>query len=217
MPRFRFKHHGDCVVGAIDIEVPGAPGKLTLAAVGDDRADALGKAALIAERIASDPVMRALMPPQALVAIKAAKGLSAAARRGSHVLRHFWGKLRGPGKKRLAAVLHTEAQEREQDASSQVSGWPYAMHVHPLGDVVGLRNPFRRKKKKRAAQRRTAPPRDPRADVDDGQGDEQYADEQADEQYADDQQYTGDIEGDDLGDDDMGDVEGDDIGDSEEG
>src|SRR5690349_16972847 len=114
MPRFRFRDHDDCVVGAIDIEMPGGPGHMRIAAVGDDRADALGRAALVAERIASDPIMRALMPPQALVAIKAAKGLSAAAKRGSHVLRYFWGKLKGPGKKRLAEVLHKEAVEREQ-------------------------------------------------------------------------------------------------------
>lgn len=147
MPRYRFRDHGDCVVGAIDIEVPHAPGHMTIAAVGDDRADALGKAALVAERIANDPIMRALMPPQAVVAIKAAKGLAAAAGRGSRVLRGFWGKLRGPGKKRLAAVLHAEAVKREQSEQSDVSGYY----------EVGLRNPFRRKKKKRIARR--PPPR----------------------------------------------------------
>lgn len=146
MPRFRFRDGDDCCVGAIDIEIPGGPGHMRVAAVGDDRADALGRAALIAERIASDPVMRALMPPQAIVAIKAAKGLSAAAKRGSHVLRHFWGQLRGPGKKRLASVLHAEAVKREQGAGVDVSGYE-----------LGLRNPFRRKKKRRVPPMRRPP------------------------------------------------------------
>lgn len=174
MPRFRFRQHDDCCVGAIDIEIPGGPGRMTVAAVGDDRADALGRAALVAERIVSDPIMQALMPPQALVAIKAAKGLSAAAKRGSHVLRHFWGKLKGPGKKRLAAVLHKEATEREAEAGSNVSGWPYQSHVRDLlrpphvGDVVGW-NPFKRKRKKRKVppmrRPRVAPPQEQDPDV----------------------------------------------------
>ncbi len=174
MPRFRFRQHDDCCVGAIDIEIPGAPGRMTVAAVGDDRADALGRAALVAERIVSDPIMKALMPPQALVALKAAKGLSAAAKRGSHVLRHFWGKLRGPGKKRLASVLHKEAVQREQEAGSNVAGWPYTEHVRDLYrpgrgvSDVGW-NPFKRKRKKRKVppmrRPRVAPPQEQEPDV----------------------------------------------------
>lgn len=143
MPRYRFQQGEGCTVGAIDFEVPGAPGRISVAAVGDDKADALGRAALVAERIASDPIMAALLPPQAAVAIKVAKGLSAAAKRGAPYIRHFWRKLRGPGKKRLAKVLHKEAVQREADADANVSGWPYQRHVRDIerpdvGDVSGV-------------------------------------------------------------------------------
>lgn len=138
--RYRYKQTVNGCVGALDI--PTHVGKLTVAAVGDDRADALAKASLIAERIASDPILRAIMPPQAAAAIKAAKGLAAAAKRGPRVLRHFWGRIRGPGKKRLAEALHTEAVKAE---AADV-GW----------------NPFRRKRKrKRPNRQRMAPPPPP--------------------------------------------------------
>lgn len=137
--RYRYKESANGCVGALDI--PTHVGRLTVAAVGDDRADALAKAALIAERIASDPILRAIMPPQAAAAIKAAKGLAAAAQRGTRTLRHFWRRIRGPGKKRLAEALHKEAARAE---SADV-GW----------------NPFRRKRKRK---RRAMPPRQrPRA------------------------------------------------------
>lgn len=138
--RYRYKETVNGCVGALDI--PTHVGRLTVAAVGDDRADALAKAALIAERIASDPILRAIMPPQAAAAIKAAKGLAAAAQRGTRTLRHFWRRIRGPGKKRLAEALHAEAAKAE---SADV-GW----------------NPFRRKRKRRRPSRqRMAPPPPP--------------------------------------------------------
>jgi len=141
--RVKFYDRGDYVLGAIDLPVPDGPGALRVSAVGDDKADALSRAALIAERIASDPVLRAIMPPQAAVAIKAAKGLAAAARRGAPVLKHFWRKLRGPGAKRLAKVLHEEAVTHERQ---------------DVGDIGAL---FRRKRKRkvRPMRRPVAPPR----------------------------------------------------------
>jgi len=113
MTRFRFQttRNGSCI-GAI--EVPTAvPGTVIAACVGDDKADALAKAAALAERIAADPVMSAMMPPEAMPAIKAAKLLAGAAKRGSRTLRAVWRSLRGPGKRRLAKVLHTEAVKQE--------------------------------------------------------------------------------------------------------
>src|SRR5689334_18261939 len=128
--------------------------------------------------------MRALMPPQAVIAIKAAKGLSAAAKRGSHVLKHFWGQLKGPGKKRLAEVLHAEAVKREADAGAAVSGWSHTEHVRDLyRPEVGLRNPFRRRKKKRRVppmRNPVPPPQDPEPDVEESdEMDEQQGDESA--------------------------------------
>lgn len=139
--RYRYRETVNGCVGALDI--PTHVGKLTVAAVGDDKADALAKASLIAERIASDPILRAIMPPQAAVAIKAAKGLAAAAKRGPRVLRHFWGRIRGAGKRRLAAALHADAAKTDE-ATADV-GW----------------NPFRRKRKRKPARRRVAPPPPP--------------------------------------------------------
>lgn len=149
--RYKYKDTRRGCVGSLTI--PTEVGSLSVAVVGDSRADALGKAALIAERIATDPVMSALMPPQALAAIKAAKGLAAAAKRGTRVLRSFWGRIHGPGKKRLAEALHEEAAKEE---ASDV-GW----------------NPFKRKRKKPTRTRTHNPPPAPR-------GDEQ-ADEQTEE------------------------------------
>ena len=153
--RARFRNVNGACVGSLSI--PMQVGSLSVSAVGDDRADALAKAALVAERIVNDPVMRALMPPQAAAAIKAAKGLAAAAKRGTRTLRRVWGMLRGPGKRRLAAVLHKEAQAHERgDAPDAPS----------TGDVGW--NPFRRKRKKvrrvPPRSRRMPPPQEPEED-----------------------------------------------------
>jgi hypothetical protein len=101
-------------VGAIEFDVPDAPGRLTVAAVGEDKADALAKAALLAERITSDPVMASMMPPEAASALRTAKGLAAAAKRGLPTLQRAWGMLRGPGKRQLARVLAEDMAKREE-------------------------------------------------------------------------------------------------------
>lgn len=103
----RYQHGG--YVGAIDMRCHGVPGCVSAIAVGETKAEALGKAALLAERIANDPVMSALIPPQATAAIATAKTLAAAARRGPATVRRVWRGLRGRGKRKLAQVLHTEA------------------------------------------------------------------------------------------------------------
>jgi len=98
---------GAYYLGSVEMRTS-VPGAVVAAAVGEDMTEALSKAALVAERIASDPVMRALMPPEMEPAIQAAKALAAAARRGPTALRSFMRSLRGPGARRLAATLHTE-------------------------------------------------------------------------------------------------------------
>lgn len=113
--RIKLRPYRGGYLGEVDMPCDQLPGRVKAIAVGDSRADALANAALVAERIANDPVMQALMPPQALAAIQAAKGLASAAKQGSQVLKGFWHKLHGPGKKRLAKVLHDEARERESD------------------------------------------------------------------------------------------------------
>jgi len=158
--RVRFHDADGYTVGAIDI--PHAAGKFTVAAVGEDRADALNRAAAIANRIASDPIMRAIMPPQAQAAINAARGLAAAAKVGVPALRSLWGKLRGNGVKRLAVAL-------EKDPALIPA-------VAPVSDVGW--NPFKKKRKRRAASsRRSAPPPMQRDDADEDQGAEDESEE----------------------------------------
>lgn len=106
--RFKSADNGNACIGSIELATV-IPGKVVAACVGDDKADALKKAAVLAERIASDPVMRALLPADALPAIRAARALATAAQAGSAPLRSLWGRLRGPGKRRLAKALHVEA------------------------------------------------------------------------------------------------------------
>ena len=87
-------------VGALDDDII-----IQVGAVGDSGADALLKAGAVVDRIMSDPVMQAILPPQAVVAVKTAKQLASAAKQGGKALRSLWGKIRGKGKKRLAKAL----------------------------------------------------------------------------------------------------------------
>lgn len=194
--RARFRTVNGACVGSLSF--PTQVGALNVSAVGDDRADALAKAALIAERIVNDPVMRALMPPQAAAAIKAAKGLAAAAKRGTRTLRGFWRRLRGPGKRRLAAVLHKEAAEHEQRAEQE---------EHPATGDIGW-NPFRRKRKKKSRRvpprsRRMPPPEEPEEEP------------ELPEEEQPEQPESADVGDDDMG--DMGDMGDDDMGDDVNG
>lgn len=122
----RFKHADNGVVGACHI--PTGIGVITVAGVGDSRTEALARAALVAEKIASDPVLSAIMPPGTLAAIKATKGLAAASAAGIKTLKGFWRGLRGPGKKRLAEAL--------------------AVDHRPDNGEVGIWNPFKRKRRR---------------------------------------------------------------------
>lgn len=109
MTTFRFKLKGGYVIGLLTL--PTEVGAVQVATLAGSKADALMRAATIAQRISEDPVMAALLPPQAAAAISAAKALSAAARQGPKSLKRLWGKIRGPGKKRLAEALAKEAAE----------------------------------------------------------------------------------------------------------
>jgi hypothetical protein len=141
--KINIKRYRGGFVGCVDMPAYAhTPGRIQAMAVGDTRADALKNAALVAERIANDPVLSALMPPQAMAAIKAAKGLASAAQQGSHVLKSFWHSLHGPGKKRLAKALHDEAVDQER------------------AEVSGPRRDHRGKKSRLAPSRRPPPPSD---------------------------------------------------------
>lgn len=187
MNRVRIRKHSPGVyVGALTLGCPGADGVgdmdgnavITVGAFGSSQADALHKAALIAERIANDPIMAAILPPQARAAIVATKKLASAAKRGSRFFRHMWKRFNGPGIQRVARALHDEAMKNEGHTDAEVAGfWSRVKHIAKkaakYGTVPGLiytaAKAARRKKRKRAI---TPPPEAPQ------QEDEQPEDEQ---------------------------------------
>jgi hypothetical protein len=129
--RVRVRRVADNVyVGSLTLGCPDAggvgdsegDGVITIGAFGDTKADALHKATVIAERIASDPVLQAILPPGTMAAIQATKKLSTAAKRGSRALRGLWRRIRGPGKQRLAKALHAEAAKVEGYSDVEVAG-----------------------------------------------------------------------------------------------
>lgn len=67
------------------------------------KAAALMSASAKADRLLDDPILQAIMPPQAAIAVKAIKVLSKGAAAGK--LREVASKFSGPGVKRLASAL----------------------------------------------------------------------------------------------------------------
>jgi hypothetical protein len=173
-----YDRHNHCVA-VIRFSMPGAGGHQAVAGIGDSRADALARASAIASRIMEDPVMSALIPPQARTAIVAAKGLAAAAKRGVPTLRHFWRRIKGPGKKRLARALLEEAKKQEV---SDVGWNPLKAVKRAARRVVG-------KKKKRPPARRPPPMQRPMPEE---EPEPQYDESQYEEQYDESQYEDGD-------------------------
>lgn len=93
--------------GVIELPInPGAVeggGRVVAMAKGADKATALGKAAVIAEQVLSNPVVASLLPPGTPLAIGAIKELSKAAAVGK--LADVAKKFTGPAMDRLKKVL----------------------------------------------------------------------------------------------------------------
>jgi hypothetical protein len=106
----KFRADNDAVVGALHLPTS-AGAVVTVAGVGDSRTEALARAALLAERIAQDPVLSAVLPPQVLASIRAAKGIAAGASQGKRALSVLARRLRGP-KQKLARTLARDYAER---------------------------------------------------------------------------------------------------------
>lgn len=96
---------GGLYLADVDVPTDDGAGNFVTSATGPDGAAALDRAAAIAQHIMDDPVMSALIPPQAHAAVAGAKLLAQAAHAGEDILSSLWSKLKGPGKKRLAKVL----------------------------------------------------------------------------------------------------------------
>lgn len=126
--KVRLSKRDGLYIGSLGFDVENAPGRIVATGVATTKAAALAKAAGLAERIVSDPVIRAIVPPQAMASIKVAKGLASAARHGLPTLRRAW-RMLTPKAKKLAAHLADDVQKGT------------------IGDV-GVWNPFRKKKRK---------------------------------------------------------------------
>lgn len=77
--------------------------KLALKAKGESRADALERAASVADKIVSNPLIRDILPPGTNTAVAAVKTLAKAANVGK--LTEAVTKFAGPGIKRIASAL----------------------------------------------------------------------------------------------------------------
>jgi len=196
--KFRLQDTARGSLGAIEIPTDG-PGTVICAACGDDKADALAKAALLAERIAQDPVMSSIMPPEALRAIRVAKVMAAAAKRGPDALRSIWGRIRGPGKRRLARVLHAEAvelsgypgewmwaEEFVGDDGDELGILPFAVLAAKYGPIVA-RKMYAAYKRRKAAKRRAKAAKREREQAPEPEATEPEADNEESEPEGDDE------------------------------
>jgi hypothetical protein len=98
-------------VGELVLPIDGA-NAITVSGWSDNIRGAIRKASAVAARVASDPMLSAMLPPGASLAIQAAQKLSRAADSGKPALRAALNELRGPGAARLARVLRRDVQRR---------------------------------------------------------------------------------------------------------
>lgn len=85
---------------------------ITVSGWSDNIRGAIRKASAVAARVASDPMLSAMLPPGAALAIQAAQKLSRAADSGKPALKAALNELRGPGAARLARVLRRDVTRR---------------------------------------------------------------------------------------------------------
>ena len=78
--------------------------RVTVEAIGVDKASAVARASAIAKEIISSPALRSLIPPQAMAAVKIAGALSKLAKRGG-LLGRVVGRLQGPTRALAEAML----------------------------------------------------------------------------------------------------------------
>jgi hypothetical protein len=98
-------------VGELVLPIDGA-NAITVSGWADNIRGAIRKASAVAARVASDPMLSAMLPPGAGLAIAAAQKLSRAADSGKPALKAALNELRGPGAARLARVLRRDVQRR---------------------------------------------------------------------------------------------------------
>lgn len=101
-PYYRFRQSRDGA-WSCSLAIPTVGGYSRLTMDGDDPVEAFANAARLANAIAEDPIVSALLPPQAKVALRAADYLARKAARGelSSALRT----IRGEGARRLGRAI----------------------------------------------------------------------------------------------------------------
>jgi hypothetical protein len=113
---------------------PGAASAVTVTARGASATEALARAALVAEQIANDDIMMAVLPERSIAAIAAVKRLSLAAAEGPDALRDAWSEMRGPGRDRIARVLARETMH--ESACEEVGFLPFAALAAKYGPGI---------------------------------------------------------------------------------
>lgn len=99
----RWAWREDAVGGGYVGQVELYDGALTATAPGDSKGQAIARAAQLAENMLENPILAALVPPQAKLALAVAKKLGVAQHAGK--LASVTSKIVGPGAKRLAKAL----------------------------------------------------------------------------------------------------------------
>lgn len=96
---------GGTCVGEIEVPRTDTDEAVIVRANAPSGAQALTAAADLADTLLANPLLAAVVPPQAHVAIAATRELANAAAAGGGLLRSLWKSIKGPGKKRLAKAL----------------------------------------------------------------------------------------------------------------
>jgi len=110
-------------VGEIDVPLgDDTEARISVKAQGESKAEALHRAARLADQIVNDPLVQAVLPPQAKAAIQATKVLAAAGRQGLNKLGRLWHRLGHKNKQKLALMLAREIARREGHGPEAVEG-----------------------------------------------------------------------------------------------
>jgi len=86
-------------------EAPKSHAAVTTTARGHTKAAALTRAGALADSIMNDPIVSAIIPPQAKVAVAVARNLGRLAQEGMPAVEHAMTSIAGEGKKRLLSAL----------------------------------------------------------------------------------------------------------------
>lgn len=111
-PRVCFRDEGEAFVGEIEMPTVGG-GRVLASAVGFNPFDTLSRVATMAERIATDPALAPIIPPQALLAAKTARAIANTGRQSPDLLRQLTPDFT-PASRTLSRALQAAAKKRKR-------------------------------------------------------------------------------------------------------